>query len=1122
METLDNRQPFWAISKICLNNWHYIDRKILTLSEGINFFTGHSGSGKSTVIDAIQIVLYANTDGRGFFNKAAADDSDRTLIEYLRGMVNISENNESQYLRNKNFSSTIVIELEQTRTHEKQCVGVVFDVETATNEINRLFFWHRSGLLANAYRGEKRCLSTVEIREYLQRTFGEEAFYCGPSNERFRRQLYDVYLGGLDKEKFPRLFKRAIPFRMNIKLEEFVKEYICMEQDIQIEDLKESIMQYGRMRSKIESTMEEIEELKKIDGIYQDFDDKREKSRECDYHLTRLEMLRLQADIQGLHDKIKTREEGIKVQEHTKAELMRQSGELQKEHEELLLRLNNSGYKALEAELAGLNETLEHLGKSRASLTKTAQRLAAWKEQEITSNQTIWDIDKFEAGTISEGELTRLKENIAQMRAEIEEERRDTDSTLRQIKKEEREAKEELKELKQGRKAYPKELEEARLELQNRLQENCGKFVSVQILADLLEIRDERWHNAVEGYMGNNKLLLIVEPKYAKAAMDIYQEMDKKKFFRAAILDTEKVMEEEHIVRQGALAEEVKAKEKYVQSYINFFLGNVMKCENIEELRECRIGVTPDCMLYHSYRLQHINPENYTRRAYIGEISLCQRIRQLQKHCDELQEKRLPLAALVEEAKKLLELEAMPLPTEDYISQILDAKAIKGKETRKKDLLEKLQKLRVESVDTLEAQMKEVQERRDAKQKEITKTEKEIWKNGEEIEKFRNSITESEFALSGIQKEFQENERFEKQFEEYLEAQKSRNYIYLKEASARQLQQLGKKKEEIYQELVAARSAYTKKYTQRNFSVVEEDNKVYQELLESLSCDNLETYRQAANEQAKAAVEHFKDDFVFKIRSAIREAYQRRDELNRIISRLDFGKDKYQFVITKNKGADGKYYKMFMDDTLQINPAQLSGSIENQMNLFTMEHEENYGDMMNELIGIFIPPENATHEELEEAKKNMDKYADYRTYLSFDMQQIVQGEEDMKIGLGKMIRKNSGGEGQNPLYVALLASFAQIYRINLSPKIHRNPTLRLVVLDEAFSKMDAEKVASCIALIRGLGFQAIISATNDKIQNYLENVDKTFVYANPNKRHISIQEFEKTEFAQLADEEEQG
>ena len=60
--------------------------------------------------------------------------------------------------------------------------------------------------------------------------------------------------------------------------------------------------------------------------------------------------------------------------------------------------------------------------------------------------------------------------------------------------------------------------------------------------------------------------------------------------------------------------------------------------------------------------------------------------------------------------------------------------------------------------------------------------------------------------------------------------------------------------------------------------------------------------------------------------------------------------------------------------------------------------------------------------------------------------------------------------------------------------------------------MDAEKVASCIELIRGLGFQAIISATNDKIQNYLENVDKTFVFANPNKKSISIQEFEKKDY----------
>ena len=53
----------------------------------------------------------------------------------------------------------------------------------------------------------------------------------------------------------------------------------------------------------------------------------------------------------------------------------------------------------------------------------------------------------------------------------------------------------------------------------------------------------------------------------------------------------------------------------------------------------------------------------------------------------------------------------------------------------------------------------------------------------------------------------------------------------------------------------------------------------------------------------------------------------------------------------------------------------------------------------------------------------------------------------------------------------------------------------------------------------GTGISGDYQCNNDKIQDYLENVDKTFVYANPNKRHISIQEFERMEFEQLQGEE---
>ncbi|MDR1550693.1 MAG: chromosome segregation protein SMC [Hungatella sp.] len=1109
-------QKFEALSRILLNNWHYISRKTLSFNQEINFFTGHSGSGKSTVIDAMQILLYANTDGRGFFNKAAADDSDRSLIEYLRGMVNIGENNEFAYLRNQNFSTTIVLELKRTDTGECQCIGIVFDVETATNEISRKFFWHKGPLWENGYRTGSRTMTTHEVTAYLQTIYPKDAYFATSHNERFRRQLYDVYLGGLDSEKFPLLFKRAIPFRMNIKLEDFVKEYICMEQDIHIEDMQESVMQYGRMRKKIEDTVQEIGYLKGMREKFSAVLEKEEEIGKNTYFFRKMEILDYQARIRALTDKSRLAREDLGRQEGQRTALEGQMEDLTRQGNELLKRISSTGYEDLKNQLDSAKELSAHLNKSFTKWSQTGERLKEWIDEEATSNQTIWDIEEFEKNTIDEEKLNRLRKSIAEMRKETEEAQKEAEGILRDIRKKERQTSEELAQLKAGNKAYPKYLERARSLIQQRLLEETGKAVEVHVLADLLDIRDETWRNAVEGYLGNNKLSLVVAPAYAEAAMAVYGELDRTEYFNVAVLDTEKVGQNSYEVVKDGLAEEITVREAYLQPYIDLLLGRVVKCRSLEELRRCRIGVTPDCMLYHTFRLQHMNPDNYTKFAYIGKDSVRRRIRLLEKNLVSLEEEKKPQEQVLKECRRILSMEDLGEDTGVYLEWQQDMEALKEKEKEIRRLEQKLEKLKAQDVEEWVKEREAILQLCDRKRAEQSKMTELIYGINSDLERFRGESLQLQEELVLKEREFEPDEELEDKINEILEGKENYRYDQLKNKFFGECRKAEEARDQAFQELVGSRGEYARRYPNRNFSLTAKDNGEYDRLLESMECGNLEEYKKMAAEQAKSAVLHFKDDFMFKIRSAIRDALLRKDELNKIISKLDFGKDKYQFVIGRNKGPDGRYYDMFMDDSLEVNPAHLTNSLDNQMNLFTVEHENQYGEIINDLINIFIPPENATSEQMEEAKRNMDKYADYRTYLSFDMQQIIQNEDEViKIRLSKMIRKNSGGEGQNPLYVALLASFAQAYRISLSPKIQRNPTLRLVVLDEAFSKMDAEKVASCIELIRGLGFQAIISATNDKIQNYVENVDKTFVFANPNKKSISIQEFERESFPEL-------
>ena len=148
---------------------------------------------------------------------------------------------------------------------------------------------------------------------------------------------------------------------------------------------------------------------------------------------------------QEARDRIKVRQEAIEDLKKQQQVLEQEEKDLQKEYEEIILRIADSGYARLESDLDTLNETLERLNNGKVRWEQTAEHLKAWTEKDITPNQVIWDIEKFADGSISEEELVRLQEGLKDLQEELEDQRQEADADLRRIKKEEKEARAELK-----------------------------------------------------------------------------------------------------------------------------------------------------------------------------------------------------------------------------------------------------------------------------------------------------------------------------------------------------------------------------------------------------------------------------------------------------------------------------------------------------------------------------------------------------------------------------------------------------------------------------------------------------------------------------------------------------
>ena len=212
------------LEKMLLINWHYIRHELLEFKD-INFLTGKNGAGKSTIIDALQLLLLGDTTGH-FFNKAANERSNRTLKGYLRGEVAEDEEANIVYLRgDRDFSSYIVLEFRDTVEEKRFSLGVVFD-SYSDGDIKHQFFYLKDVIPSHHFCIDNVPMNIKTLKAYFYNHYPKQYDFF-ETNRDYRDVMAGV-LGHLN-ERFFRLFKKAVPVSPIMDIKGFIKEFVYDE-----------------------------------------------------------------------------------------------------------------------------------------------------------------------------------------------------------------------------------------------------------------------------------------------------------------------------------------------------------------------------------------------------------------------------------------------------------------------------------------------------------------------------------------------------------------------------------------------------------------------------------------------------------------------------------------------------------------------------------------------------------------------------------------------------------------------------------------------------------------------------------------------------------------------------
>ena len=1064
------------LTKIRLVNWHYISNETIEVKNNI-LLTGANASGKSTILDALTYIL---TAGETTFNLAANEKGKRDLRGYIKCKLGIED---KEYLRDGDVSGDICLEFYDEKTEEYFIIGVVLDAFGELAPVKSLFYsCENKRIEDNMFIDlEGKVYSTIEFRK-INRDF---TYY---SSKRETKRAFRTLYGSINEDFF-KMITKALAFKPIADVKEFIYQNILEEKEIDVSNIRDAIRSFKDLEATLKLIQSKIDKLSELRGLIDNAKDVIEKKNYLNYLMKLFDVKKIEGDKERILDQIEI--ESAKL-EAIKDELSKQNdltSELNDKAQSLYDSLSNDeGFKNSEylsrqiekaqREIESLGDAeniyLQHASKIKdtlnnlrdksdikeynefynTSLNNTDTRMLQDIKLKVVNYQSVFK--RIIEGNLEEiGALTNSKNDILEEIKQVKQARQNLDS---------------------NRLHYPQGLNELRTEIAENLKRLYNKDISVHIFCELIEIDDKEWAKTIESFLGNQRFILIVEPRYYDSALQIFARIKNKYSSGFGIVNTEAIQKYSHY-QPNSLASIMSSENQDAQNYINFTCGNVIMCESEGELKDYQIAITNDGLLYRGYVVRSMN---LNVQSFIGSSAVDEQKAEWEAKASELADKYYGLndeiTAYRNENDKIssLNLDRFVNEVDTLINYYTLTERI-SKLTLEKSKSKKLSTTETQDeYNKVKQEISEVDAKKIAISQQIGSQTNKIEHLQQTIVEFDKSLAEIENVLSKFSEDNLALDRDARDEYDKMTSDQSIESAY-KSCEAR-LNSVSQSYENICSGIINKQSEYVQEFNS-NLSIGVEQSNAYMAELDKLQKSELVKYEAKVRAARETAEIIFKEDFISKLRNNITSAEAEIIKINETLSKIPFGNDTYEFIFPKSKEYGG-FYDMFK-----------SNDVVDGQSIFTTDFERTYTQQLDELF-------TAIASDSLDDNKTFNKFTDYRTYMDYDIKITNQYGESMLYS--KVFREKSGGETQVPFYVAMIASFVRIYTQNI-----QGSSIGLIMLDEVFDKMDTNRMRSMMEFMTSMPLQFILACPPQRMNILGTYTDTTIVvFRHGNKTQV--------------------